>query len=260
MIRIKQTAGDSGLGTDSARTSPGPTDPRTEARTWLEFSKGVEKLRDVLEPEPVRESLHVRAGVSVAVIIALSGLGFGVFNYFKILRPFVPHIAIVLGLYGCVLYCFKPKEARAKLREEDVLRFYRHPRYWSFIIIASDGLMFTLCSLLLVKEQQLFAGVEKPLPPPVIQEQIVEPPQEPPPPPKPVDFPALTVTGVLLNGEHSSAVINGNTLHLGEYIEGVKLVEVASDGVVMQLVDAKKAYPLESAPLQSVNGNGARRK
>jgi hypothetical protein len=248
---------DGSVASNSAGANP-PSLSRT-GHAVASLSERVEKLREVLEPVALRASFHVRSGVTLAVIIALTGLGFGVFKCFNVLRPFVPHTSIALGLYGLALYFFRSKKSRKTLSEEDVLRFYQRPRYWSYIVLASAALIFTLCSALLVPEREKPAVVEKkkPLPAPML---IPEPVVKPPPSPKTVEFPALTITGVLLNGEKSSAIINGDTMHLGEYIEGVKLVDVVSEGVVVELEDSKKAFPLESASGQRVKGVPANQK
>jgi len=243
--------GDGSVATNSAGADP--TNPSMTGHATPPLSERVEKLREVLEPEPLRSSFHVRSGVSVAVIIMLTALGFGAFNYFRILRPFIPHTAVVMSLCGLALYWFQHDKTSANLSEEDVLHFYQRPRYWSFIVLASAALTFTLCSTLLVVKREKPSVVEK-------EKPIAEPVVELPPTPKTVVFPALTVTGVVRNGERSSAIINGGTVHLGEYIEGVKLVDVASEGVVVELEDSRKAFSLESASGRLVNGVRANRK
>ena len=181
--------------------------------------------------------------MSVALIIVLTALVFWVFSTFTAFRPCIPHTSIALGLCGVALYFRQRQKLGVNLSEDCVLHFYRQPRYWSFILMISAGLVFTLCSTLLTTQKVQ----AKPQPKRVAQQPIAQPVEEPPAPPMSDTFPALKVTGVVVNGARSSAVINGDTVQLGEYIEGVKLVEVAEDGVVVELDGEHKAFSLGSA-------------
>jgi len=181
--------------------------------------------------------------VSVAVIIVLTALVFLVFSTFTAFRPYIPHTSIALGLCGVALYFRQRQKLGMNLSEDYVLHFYRQPRYWSFILLISAGLLFTLCSTLLTT-QKVQAKPQPPQPKRVVQQPIAPPVEEPPAPPISDGFPALKVTGVVVNGARSSAVINGKTVQLGEHTEGVKLVEVAEDGVVVELKGEQKDIAL----------------
>ena len=50
-----------------------------------------------------------------------------------------------------------------------------------------------------------------------------------------VKFPALELAGVVVNGDRSSAVINGRVLRIGEMIGAVTLVSVDSTRAVVAL-------------------------
>jgi len=231
-------AGDGSVAPNSAGATADPPQPSTPASVFQPLKEQAERWREVLEPKPLRASYHVRSGVSVALIIVLTALGYWVFSSIRVLRPFIPHTAIGLMLCAVALYFLQRRKPGTNLSEDYVLHFYQHPRYWSFIVLISAGLIFTLCSALLV------VGKMQPLPQPMVQQPIVEPPA---PTPEPVQFPALTVTGVVLNGLRSSAIINGDTVYVGEYIEGVKLVEVAAEGVVVEMQGSQEAFSLGSA-------------
>lgn len=55
--------------------------------------------------------------------------------------------------------------------------------------------------------------------------------------------PAVEVSAILYSGEHSSAVINGNTLHIGDEFQGQKILDIKRTYVI--LGNGKKSYRLE---------------
>ena len=76
---------------------------------------------------------------------------------------------------------------------------------------------------------------------PTIAKKVVPPPSAPPvvtnelPKPKPVVFPALKLQGIVSRGKDSSALINGRTYFVGNYVADVKLVSITETSVVVEL-------------------------
>jgi len=52
--------------------------------------------------------------------------------------------------------------------------------------------------------------------------------------PAPVVFPKLKLAGIIMNGSASTAVINGRTVQVGDYVEAVKVVVIESKTVTVE--------------------------
>lgn len=196
----------------------------------------VTKVKRACGPNRLKASFHVRSAASVVLIVIFTVPAFVVFRGCTALRPYMPYMAIFLGLAGLLLLPFRARGGARQLDEDFVLHFYLHPRYWSFVLLVSAGLVFTLCSAFLRESAQP--------PPRIVARARPQPVREPPTPI--ADFPPIHVTGVLLNGPRSSAVMDDETVLLGEYIQGVKLVEVFANGVVVERDGFQKILPLEA--------------
>jgi hypothetical protein len=121
------------------------------------------------------------------------------------------------------------------------LAFLRSFRYWGFILTTSAVLVYVV------------APKPRPEAPPVAIAKPVEPPpltNAPPPPPETnapaaIEFPPLKLSGVIYNGDDSTAVINGRTLQVGRYIGEVRIVAIEPRAVTVELSGERMALHLE---------------
>jgi len=194
-----------------------------------------------------KAAYNVRSGLTVALIVVMTSLGLAAFSHFSFLRPYLVPATICLGVLSLALYCFRVKRSGSDLAAEEILQFYYNPGYWSFVITVTAVLTYGLFSALFAEHKQA-----QPL---VVQaseaKQIEAPPAEPQEP-EPVvvlpEFPPLHVTGLILNGTNSSAVINRLTVQLGETINEVKVVDILPEGVVVELAQQRKTPLLGAIP------------
>ena len=96
------------------------------------------------------------------------------------------------------------------------------------------------------------------------------PPQQPPlvaasesaPPktnsPAPVVFPPLDLDGLAYSGEHPTAIIQGCTVGIGDYVEGVRVVAIGKEGVTVELEGEQAVLRLGHPPSGETPQNTAR--
>lgn len=70
-------------------------------------------------------------------------------------------------------------------------------------------------------------------------------------------FPSLEVTGVIIDGPRSSAIINGANVRLGDFIEEVQLVEVQEDQIVVELEGERQSVP-RAIPGEKASATGSK--
>lgn len=240
---------------DKGEDSFAPGGPSNQAADALPIP--IFKFRDSFEAHAVEPSYfaktakaayNARLGVTLALMVLMTFLEIGIFAYFKSLRPYLIHATIAFGLVGVVLFYFRFEKPAAdsvdELSEEEILRFYRNPGYWAFTILVSAALTFATCTLLFKEPAR--ADQPKPTAPRVVQE-FDAPPKAPASEPQvaPPEFPSLHLTGIVLNGANSSAIINRITVHLGEMVDGVTLVSVLNDTALVEKDGFQTTLPLE---------------
>ena len=62
----------------------------------------------------------------------------------------------------------------------------------------------------------------------------------PPPPPPPPPFPELKLNGIMYSADEKVVIINNNIVHEGDSLEGVKILEIHQDGVVLEFDGRRK--------------------
>lgn len=144
---------------------------------------------------------------------------------------------MLMGLVGLVFLGLGRGHASRRMTELAILRFYRSFRFYGTVVSISAALLF------------VYALMLKPAAPVQAREITAKPPAEAKSPSTPTEkqhqmtpvippslphFPELRLTGVILQGSRSSAVINQKTLRKGEYIDGVRVVEIHENRVVVE--------------------------
>ena len=204
----------------------------------LRMSPGAEAAAKAL-----RSARRTRLGVTLALVVAGIGAALAVFRCFPGFQPFLSRAAIGFGAIGIIFYFFRFKRGDADETEQDILQFHRNPGYWSFVIIVTTGLSFGLCTMLKPAapkpELKVAARAPQPKPPAVVANliELVTPAAAP-------EFPPLKATGVILNGKKSTVVLNKVTVEVGEAVQGVKVVQILQDRVVVAMGDVTKEVPL----------------
>lgn len=187
--------------------------------------------------ERLKAARKTRASAALVGIIVLTGLGCSAFK-FAAQRSDTAILAIVLfGLLGVVLLILEPTARFQRANELRILRFYRSPRFYGLVISVSSALIMGFAfAMTPIRATARQINGRKPLPPVVRAEPVVK---------APPTFPCLKVTGVVINGRKSFALINGRTVQLGEYFSGVRLARVNEDFVVVELDGFEQTYPRE---------------
>lgn len=181
----------------------------------------------------LRAARRTRASSAAVAIIVISAIGCCVFRFAVERSPQALQGIFLLGFLGVALLIMERAVRPQEASDVRILQFYKSPRFYGTVMIISSGLVL------------IFAFVTSPLP---VTARIFKRPNAQPPPPlpepavvKPPEFPILDVAGVILSGSRSSALINGRTVLVGEFINDVKLVEVREDSVVVELQGFKKS-------------------
>lgn len=184
--------------------------------------------------EGVKSSLRARLGAFIATISVLTAAGVVLFHEIDFLRPYLTHSMIALGFAGLGAV-IQGQMRRQQLSEEEVLQFYHDPAYWGRCMIVSAGLTYLVAAFFFAEEQPITKVLAQTGKPPVqLEEPASAPPEEITEEAAP-EFPELTLRGVVLNGEKSTALIDGYTVQKGEFVKGVRLVEVSEAGVVVEM-------------------------
>lgn len=69
--------------------------------------------------------------------------------------------------------------------------------------------------------------------------------KEPPAPKAPVVWPTLELTGIARGASQSMAIINGKMLETGRTIDGVKIIDVQDDGVIVECGGERRTLHIE---------------
>jgi hypothetical protein len=191
----------------------------------------------------------IGVGFSIATIVALTVAVSLVVTNVPVLghnRELVVGAFALLGvaLFGASIVlrlARKSKAAREVSRSERPLGFFCQAHFWGRVLAISSLPIYLLSAYLQPKAPAAVVAQAKPAPKPE-PVQVVEtnaPVEEV----VAVEFPELKVDGLVCNGNNSTAVINQQTLSIGETVKGVKLVEVADEGVFVELKGQKKFLP-----------------
>lgn len=196
-----------------------PADPSRGRKTGCQNAEGRQALR---------HAKLTRTGTGVALTCLAFVIQLETITRVGVLREHRAHCFVILALICGLLMLFRGRlAADHRTNPEAILTFYRRARFWGTVLLASAAITQVVLPVRLGR--------------PRVQEAIQE--AEPPPPvASPREFPNLDVTGFVLNGQRSSAVINGKTVMLGEDVYGVQLVAVTTEGIVVELEGQRKDY------------------
>ena len=134
----------------------------------------------------------------------------------------------IIALIGVLLLCFRFRSYLEPKTAEQILRFYRNPDYWGIILVFGAAVIYlSLPYVYPIKPIEVAAKMPAP---------IKAPPPSPAPAPAPagLEFPAMKISAVVLNGKRSSVVVNGETVMMGERFLGVRLIGVTATNITVQ--------------------------
>ena len=181
-----------------------------------------------------------RAGATIGAIAIIGGLSVVLVRLNSFLQQNVIYGVAGLGLMGLLLVLKPLKIDEAKV--ENVLHFYQQARFWGFIMMGVAGIVYYFAP----ERQELLRPppaqshqVVRPVPKPIPQEREVEATT-----PAPPEFPELKVSGLVVNGAKSSAVINSEVVLVGERIRGVTLLEVTNSEIKVEYRGFRKVIPV----------------
>jgi hypothetical protein len=147
-------------------------------------------------------------------------------------NPLGIQVIMLMGLVGLVLLSLGRGHASRRMTELAILRFYKSFRFYGTVVSITAALVFVYALMLKPAVPVQARVVPAELSTPKLQSVMPVAP--------PTEFPQLRLTGVILHGSRSSAVINQKTLKVGDYIDGVRLVEVQENRVVVEKNGLKK--------------------
>jgi hypothetical protein len=190
-------------------------------------------------------SKRVRAGFSLALLIVLTVFASFILANVGLFRSHLLPIVIGIAVAGLILLAASAIGPRSEspvapddeppesYESEHPLAFFRNRSYWGGLLLASALPIFYF--------SQYLTAPHKPPPPP----KVVQTPK--PAAPTPVEFPDLKVEGYVLNGPHSTVVLNGRTVGVGEGVEGVKVIAIELWGVAIEMDGNRKWLSLTFA-------------
>ena len=193
-----------------------------------------------LEKDRLKAAQRTRAAMTVVAVILLSIVSCCAYSIAAQWTARALVAVYAMAVIGIVLFLSEPKSDSQELNEFRILRFYSSKRFYGVVVAVTSGLVMVFA---FVTAEPAHA---KARPMPVA---VIPPPDSPPaevaatPEVTPPEFPHLKVTGMILNGLQSSALINGKTIRLGESIEQVRLVEIREEYVEVELKGFRRYVP-----------------
>ena len=169
----------------------------------------------------------VRVGFSLATVMCLAMAGSAAFTYIRILedRDTVICAGIValgfLAWLGGAVVGLQGGGAKRTTAEHPLACILK-PRYLSLIVMTAA--MLTYAYTTYNRHQKLKSQIA---PRAVVTRA-------------PVVFPELKLHSVICNGDHSTALINGQVLSIGEDISNVRLTQIHSNSVEVELEGERK--------------------
>lgn len=174
----------------------------------------------------------VRVGFSLASImcLAMAGSAALTYNHFletrgTVLCGSLAALSFFVWLAG--LLTSSERRGSAKQNSEHPLACIAKPRYLGLILMAAAALTYAYTSY----------NRQHKLKPPMPARIVAQPPQ-------PVSFPPLKVQSIIWSGPNSTALINGEVLRVGEGIGDVRLAEIHSNSVEVELQGERKSIAL----------------
>ena len=181
-----------------------------------------------------------RFGFSAAFVTVVTVGGVEVIRRIELLRRNIVFICIAFGVVGLLAW-LKGRLTRLKHKhpesspavgsdgEEDSLGplgFLRRHEYWGMMLCLIALLLFVLTAYTMPRSEPRPAPPQ-PLPRPVLPPGSVEKPKR--------KLPPLELKALIYNGSNSTAFINGHVLRLGERIQGVQVIAIDRERVLVEL-------------------------
>ena len=143
-----------------------------------------------------------------------------------------------LALLGILLWLVRLLQHLKDNTEDAVLHFYANPAFWGTCLLSAATLTFV--SVRLTDPR-----------PDVVNARTVEQPIQPA-----IEFPSLNITGVTLSGARSTAVIGNQIVSVGDSLDGLEVVKIFEDGVVMEQAGERRIYYLNTThPVLATDGD-----
>lgn len=186
------------------------------------------------EKRALKHAQLTRLWTTISLFAVVSVLEVETISRIAFLNAHRLHCFIVTFVIGAAFFLWRQKLEHDKSGVDLILSFYRNPRYWASLLVTA-----AVVTQVVLPFRSPPAVIEVVRARPMVPK--VEPPPAPPlPPPAPepevriIEFPDLQLSGVVLNGKKSAAVLNGRTILVGEHIGGVRLIDVTETQVVVE--------------------------
>ena len=181
----------------------------------------------------------ILVGCSLALIALITIVTSITVSFVTALQPLFIPIIIGISVLGALLTIagvvklFHQRETTPAPADSSVhenpLAFLGGAQFWGIILLISVLPTYFLC--------KRYMRRPPPPPPPVAKVAPVAVPE--------VKFPPMKVTGIVYNGDKSTAVINGRTVQVGEMIEGVRVVSIKPGVITLELSGKTKELQVE---------------
>lgn len=192
---------------------------------------------------------RARAAAGVAAITFLTVIAGCLYRFQFRNDPYGIQVIVLMGLVGLVLLSLGRAATSRRMTEVTILRFYKSSRFYGTVISISAALTFVY-ALIIAPAPTVHARMVEQTPTPAVAPDAA---------PEPVqvvlkqpEFPLLKLSGVIMGGSRSCAIINSKTVESGETIEGVRLVDIRENSVVVEFQGFRKTVSRFTPP--GVNG------
>jgi hypothetical protein len=180
-----------------------------------------------------------RLGISVAIVATFSIVMTEILQdkaFYQVYRWAICAALLAMGAFLLVIGRFVNANIRESRREND-----EEPKgpfllvnleYWGSILTIFGIIVIFIVPYKKVEARAVAARTN--VPP---REVVVAPTNGPPapPPPKPVIFPPVKLQGIAYRQDRASALLNGRTYFVGDYIGEVKVISISPTNAVLEL-------------------------
>jgi hypothetical protein len=195
-------------------------------------------------------NLWGRLGISVAIVAVFSIVMLEVFQGLAFYQQYRWAICAGFGGMG-VFLLLVGGFVNARIRESRRDDPDAPPGPFLLVNLQYWGLMLTIFAILvifIIPYRKVQARETKPAPPKETGKKVLPTPATNAPPPKPIPtilFPPLKLQGIAFKETNSSALINGRTYFVGNYIGDAKLISIDEMSIVVELSGHQQGLRLE---------------
>jgi hypothetical protein len=191
-------------------------------------------------------NLWGRLGISVAIVAMFSIVMTEVLQdkaFYQSYRWAICAVFLAMGAFLLVVGRFVNTRIRESRRDEDGESpkgpfLLVNLEYWGVILSIFGVIVIFIVPYKKVEARAVAArtNARPRTNAPVAKKIVVAPTNEPaPPPPKPVKFPPLKLQGIVYKQERASALLNGRTYFIGDYIGEAKVVAIGPTNAVLEI-------------------------